>query len=219
MLTPYPLEPPPPLPPFDGPWEGSDAPLLPGRRVRLEGERRAFGAGIGIGTIRCGGGVATRELIALEEPCVLWEGRAEGEISLDAALRFPDPDARVERSGDGTRLWLGGPATRSELLVGALGGTVEVVEGPSGPHLRARGNGALRLIVIAAEDEADRGRTLRTLARKGLAGLRAQRLRHAEQIDALALRTTGRDPGRDADLRALAHRLDAELTAVGGRYL
>ena len=140
----------------------------------------------------------------------MWEGAGSG-VDVAAELFFAAPDLRVERSEDGARLWIAAPGTRAELLVGAVGGTLAVEERAGRPHLVGRGAGVLRLVVIGADDEADRDRTLRALARKGIAGLQAQRLRHASQLDALALRLSSPDAARGAALRAAAHAADAEL--------
>ena len=213
MLTPYPLEPPPLLPPLDGPWEGPDAPLLPGRRARIDGPALLVGEGLGVRTLHAPAGALERRLLAHEDPCFIWEVESPGAFELSAELVFPGTEAHLERSEDRTRLWLAGPPTRSELIVGVLGGTLDAVEAGQGIRLRCQGNGRLRMVVIGATDEEDRERTLRALVRKGFAGIRAQRSRHAAQLDALALRLRTPESQRDDALRLLAHRLDAELRA------
>ena len=218
MLTPYPLEPPPLLPPLDGPWEGPDAPLLPGRRARVDGPAFLVGEGLGVRALTAPAGAEERRLLAHEDPSFIWEVRSPGAFELSAELVFPGTEAHVERSEDRTRLWLAGPPTRAELIVGVLGGTLDAVDAGQGIRLVCRGNERLRVVVVGATDEADRELTLRALARKGFEGIRAQRSRHAAQLDALALRLRTAEPERDEAVRALAHRLDAELRAgPGGR--
>ena len=219
MLRPYPLEPPPLLPPLDGPWEGPDAPLLSGRRARVEGTGVQVGTGLGVGEIVVREVTAERRFLALEEPVVLWEWDGPGAVTVEMTLVLPAGDLRYERSEDGTRLWIGATAASRELLIGAIGGTLDASERAGAVRLDARGERRLRLVVVGAEDEEDRERTLRALARKGFAGLQAQRRRHTAQLDGLAVRSRTPDPSRDAALAAEVHRLDASLRqGPGGHF-
>lgn len=214
MLTPYPLEPPPPLPPLDEPWEGDDPPLRSGRRLRIVGEGR-FAFGPGGSFERMGRATAgERWCVALEEPCLLWEGAG----TLRGALRVDDDDLHVEQAADGTTIWIAGETARREFLIGCRGGTLEVVEIPGGVQVVATGPGVVRLIVVAADDEADRDRTLRTLARKGLPGLRTQRVQHAERVAGYGARLVTPDVERNVAFAALLHDTDARLIEkAGGR--
>lgn len=164
-------------------------------------------------------GTTLRRLLALDDPCLICEARAEGDLVLDVPIHFPVPDLRVERSDDGTRLWLGGPGTRAELLVGTIGGRLDLRDAGGGAHLSVRGTGRVRVVMVGADDEVDRERTLRALARKGFEGLLAQRSRHASQLEALALRMRSPDRALDSALAELAQRSDAELRAVGDGHL
>lgn len=185
----------------------------------MEGGAFLLGPGLGVRDLAVAPARPDRRLLSVDEPCLVWEGTGAGATELRAEVCFPVPDLRIERSEDGARLWIAAPGTTAELLVGAVGGTVSVEEIDGRPHLVGRGAGSLRLVVIGADDEADRERTLRALARKGIAGLAAQRRRHASQLEALALRLRSPDASRDAALLALVHAADAELHQRSGGHL
>lgn len=218
MLTPYPLEPPPPLPPLDEPWEGDDPPLRSGRRVRVESlVRFAFGPGVSFER-EAGPVIDERTLVALEEPCLIRQGDAPGLVSLVGTLRVDDPALHIERAPDGRTVWITGERSRREFLFGCPGGRLEVVETDGGVRVEANGSDSVRMILVAAEDEGDRDRTLRALARKGFAGLLTQRRQHATRVDGYGTALVTPDAARNAAFAELKQELDARLEeSAGGR--
>lgn len=214
MLVPYPLEPPPRLPPLDEPWEGADAPLLSGRRARVRTDGAIDLAGVATITGPAGG-AEERRFLALEEPCFVWQHAGSGTVRAGFTLRLRGTDAHFERSQDGTALWLTGEAHAAELLIACRGGTLELIEA-EGLRLAVEGSGPVRLIFVAADDEGDRERTLRALARKGFAGLRTQRQQHRTRLDGIGTRLTTPDPVQNAAFDALAPALDARLIELAG---
>ena len=133
------------------------------------------------------GGLEERWLTALDLPLFFWEleSAAGGPVKLEGALA----------DGWASAAWShGGEARDAGLRFENAGGKVLVVNSdlrgatllrlPSaGPQrIAATAPGHLRLAIIAAEDAADLHRTLDLLARRGFAGLRAQRAQHARLI-------------------------------------
>lgn len=219
MLREYPLESPPALPPLDDEWAGAPDPVRPGRRVRPTDGGFDLGGGLTLTDIATGA-AAERTLCALEEPCVVWEGTAAGEVTFSAHLHFPDAELHVERSADGDRILLSAGHGPQELLIGALGGILELTERDGVVTLGARGPGRLRLVFLSAFDEADRERTLRALARKGVKGLVDQRRRHTEQVAALGVGLTTPVSSDGEGIEALKQELDGHLReSVGGRRI
>jgi hypothetical protein len=186
VLREYPLESPPALPPLDDEWAGAPVPVRGGRRVRPREGGFDLGDGVALTELEVSA-TSERWLCALEEPCVVWEGTGPGEVTFSARLRLPDSELHVERAKEGDRFLLTADQSRTELLVGAVGGAVQVEERDGALQLTARATGRLRLVLLSAHDEADRERTLRALARKGVKGLVDQRHRHAEQLAALGV--------------------------------
>jgi hypothetical protein len=193
VLREYPLESPPALPPLDDEWAGAPVPVRGGRRVRPRADGVALGDGLALVGLEHTAGT-DRWLYAVEEPCVVWEGTGPGAVTFSARLRFPDQELHLERSKEGDRLLLTADQSRTEFLVGAIGGTVRVEERDGALILSAVGSGRLRLVFVPAHDEADRERTLRALARKGVKGLVDQRRRHAEQLAALGVELSTPEP-------------------------
>ena len=172
MLKQYSLEPPPPVPPLDGTWEGATS-FRPGRRARIGAGSVTFPGSVALSELAVTGG-SERRFCALEEPCLLWEGTGTGALSLECVIALPTADLHFERSPDGARLWLGAGSTMAECLVDCIGGVATLTESGAGVRLRVEGRERLRVAIIGVDDENDRGRVLRTLARKGFAGLQAQ---------------------------------------------
>ena len=219
MLRPSPLEPPPPLPPLDGDWEGPEVPVVPGRRARLEGETVWFGGGLRVQAmhVRSGHG---RWLVAREEPCLVWELQGDGSVAGSLDLSLGEGEIHVERAEDGSTFWLGGSTDRSEFLVGVTGGRGQVTDLPDGARVEVEGPGRLRVLVVGASDEADRDRTLRAIARKGLSGLQAQWRRHFAQLEALRIQLRSPEAERDETLRALAEGEESAVAELpGGRCI
>lgn len=200
MLIPYPLEPPPALPPLDDAWEAPGADLDSGRRGRRFPEQVVFYEGPTLKRLDLLGPLEVRDrrIVALEEPLFVWDVETEGPVTMTAELAFEDERVRYERAADGASLWLGGEASREELLIACYGGTVEAYDEGGTLRLRAVGRDRMRLIVVAAWSEEDRDRTLRALARKGVAGVVAQQVRHNEMVAKLGVRVTTPDPDIDA---------------------
>lgn len=219
MLRPYPLEPPPPLPPLDGDWEGPEVAVVSGRRARLDGEAVRFGGALRLEDLGAWDVAHDRKLLALEEPIFLWEVAGPAALRIEGTLIVGAGDLHAERSGDGTRLWIGSEGDRAEFLVGVDRGTLEAHETARGVRLVATGERKLRLIVIGSAGESDRDRTLRSLSRKGLSGLIAQRQQHLAQIEGLRLRWHSPDPATDAGMARMAVGLDLaiEETSDGRR--
>lgn len=203
MLRPYPLEPPPPLPPLDGDWEGAEVPVVSGRRARLDGGRVAFGGALRVHRMQVGSGHG-RWLVGREEPCFVWEIHGEGRVAGSVELILGEGEFHVERSEDGATFWFGGAADRSETLLGVTGGRGTVTELSDGARIEVEGSGRLRVLVVGASDATDRDRALRSIARKGLGGLQAQWRRHFAQLEALRIRIGTPEADRDASLRTLA---------------
>jgi hypothetical protein len=72
-------------------------------------------------------------------------------------------------------------------------------------------------VIIGADDEKARGRVLRTLARKGFAGLQAQWRHHDEQIAALRLTVRTPDGAADRLVVDAIGAVDASIMEEGGR--
>jgi hypothetical protein len=215
MLKPYPLETPPPLPPFDGEWrEGGGAAW--GRRVRPDGAGYRFPGAAALSDLRATGG-RERRVAALEEPCLIWEVDGPGALELSGLIDLGGLDLRFERAPDGDRLWLGTESGTAECLVGALGGSLALEAEAGGARLTARGTGAVRLLILASSSAEDRDRSLRILARRGFGGLQEQRARHAEQLRGLALSAVTPDEAGDRALAGAIIGLDAELVEEEGR--
>ena len=212
MLTPYPLEPPPPLPPLDDPWEAPAFALQSGRRGGWDGDRVWFAEGPDLEGLAVLGPLELRDrrVVALEEPLFVWEVAAQGDLQLTCSVAFEADRVHYERAADGSRLWLGGELPPDELLVSCYGGVLEVTEEGGKIRLRARGRDRVRLVMVAAWDEADRDRTLRALQRKGVGGVVAQYVRHAEMIEALGAKLTTPDP--EVNRRFAHDKLDLDCT-------
>ena len=223
MLKRYTLEPPPLLPPLDDGWEDGGRALAAGRRtIREEKEVHFFDLPtLDDLSVLGSPALSDRRLVALEEPLFVWEVTAEGDLLLSCEVEFRSRAVRYERADDGTRLWLGSEDGKEELLVSCYGGKVEAREEKGVIRLRATGRDRVRLAVVAAWDEADRERTLRALARKGVAGVAAQYVRHLGMIEALGARITTPEPGSVERVERLKAEFDAVLieTADGHRRL
>jgi len=215
MLKPYPLESPPPLPPFDGEWREGGAASW-GRRVRPTDGGFDFPGAATLSALQATGGSA-RQLAALEEPCLFWEVRGPAALALSCHIDLGTADLRFEQNADGDRLWLGAESHPAECLVGCLGGRLSVEAEGNGVRLTAEGEGRVRLLILASTSEEDRDRSLRILARRGFGGVQDQRRRHAEQLRGLALATTTPEEGADRGLAERIAALDAAIVEEGGR--
>ena len=214
MLIPYPLEPPPALPPLDDAWEAPGADLDSGRRVRRADDQVEFHEGPGLEGLDVLGPLELRDrrIVALEEPLFVWDVETTGPLTLTAEVRFDTDEVHYERAADGGSLWLGAEVGEDQLLVACYGGTVEAREDREGTiRLEARGTDRVRLVVVGAWSEADRERTLRALARKGIAGVVAQQLRHNEMIEKLGVKVTTPDPDLNAQFEFDKLELESTL--------
>ena len=213
MLIPYPLEPPPPLPPLDDPWETPETPLVTGRRVWTGDDRVDFNEGPSLEGLAVLGPLELRDrrVVALEEPLFVWEVEADGPVQLMAEVAFGAERVRYERTEDGSRLWLGSEDPTDELLISCYGGTVDARDDGERLLLHATGQGRVRLVVVGAWSEADRDRTLRALMRKGVAGVVAQQVRHADMLARLGVQVM--TPGGEGDqaIEDAKRELDALL--------
>jgi hypothetical protein len=196
VLIPYPLEPPPALPPLDDPWDSAEADLDSGRRGRYYPGTVLFHEGPTLDALDLLGPLEVRDrrIMALEEPLFVWDVEATGPLRMTAAVRFAEARIRYERAVDGASLWLGAETGTDELIVRCYGGTVEAVEEGDVIRLTALGQDRMRLVVVAAWGEEDRSRTLRSLARKGIPGVVAQQVRHNEMLAQLGVKVTTPDP-------------------------
>ncbi|MBW8771872.1 MAG: hypothetical protein JF590_01040, partial [Gemmatimonadetes bacterium] len=160
-------------------------------------------------------------LVALEEPLFVWEVDGAGPVQLMADLRFRAERVHYERAEDGSRVWLGAESPADELLVTCYGGTLEVRDAGDRLRLHASGSGRVRLVIVASWSEEDRDRTLRGLARKGIAGVVAQQVRHGQMLAALGVKVT--TPDRDEDQQVERDKREFESTLherrAGGRIL
>ena len=224
MLIPYPLEPPPPLPPLDDPWEaapGSD--LTTGRRARQGGERVEFYEGVTLERLAVLGPLQLRDrrLVALEEPLFVWEVVCSGPLQLMADVRFRAERVHYERAEDGSRLWLGGESPSDELLVTCYGGTIEAREEGGRLRLFVGGQDRVRVAVVGAWSEEDRDQTLRGLARKGVAGVVTQQIRHNQMLSSIGVKVSTPDPDEDLQVEFDKLEFDSWLheRRGGGRIL
>lgn len=223
MLVPYPLEPPPTLPPLDDAWEAPGADLDSGRRGRRFPERVVFYEGPTLRRLELLGPLEVRDrrIMALEEPLFVWDVETAGPITMTADVVFDEARVRYERAADGTSLWLGGEVGTDELSIACYGGTVEAYGEGGTLRLRALGRDRLRLVVVAAWSEEDRDRTLRALARKGVAGVVAQQVRHNEMVAKLGVQVTTPDPDINAqhEFDKLEYESDLRERRSGHRLL
>ncbi len=162
-----------------------------------------------------------RRLVALEEPLFVWEVGSSGPLQLMADVRFRAEMVHYERTEDGSRLWLGGEPPSDELLVSCYGGVVEAREEGGRLRLFARGHDRLRLVVVGAWSEEDRDQTLRGLARKGVAGVVAQQVRHNAMLSSIGVKVSTPDPDEDLQVEFDKLEWDSCLHARrgGGRIL
>lgn len=161
-----------------------------------------------------------RWLVAREEPCLVWELQGDGGVAGSLDLSLGEGEIHVEHAEDGSTFWLGGSTDRSEFLVGVTGGRGQVTDLPDGARVEVEGPGRLRVLVVGASDEADRDRTLRAIARKGLSGLQAQWRRHFAQLEALRIQLRSPEAERDGTLRALAEGEESAVAELpGGRCI
>ena len=214
MLIPYPLEPPPALPPLDDAWEAPGADLDSGRRVRRTDDQVDFHEGPALERLDVLGPLELRDrrIVALEEALFVWDVATEGPLTLTAEVQFDTDDVHYERAADGTSLWLGAEVGEDQLLVACYGGSVEALEDQDGTiRLQARGTDHVRLVVVGAWSESDRERTLRALARKGIAGVVAQQVRHNEMVARLGVRVTTPDDDLNAQFELDKLELESSL--------
>jgi hypothetical protein len=211
VLTPYPLEPPPALPDLDGPWAGPDA--REGRRVAIGEATRevAFADGVTLVGCSASGGSAERRTVALEEPLFLWEMTGGEALTCRFGVEWPRRPMHLERAADGGRLWVALEGDPLELLVACWGGTLTAAEDDGRLRIAATGRARLRVAVLVARDEADRERTFRQLARKGVPGLAAQRAQHDRQREALGLLLEQPDAAQAAACRDAVAAADRGL--------
>ncbi len=215
MLRPYPLESPPPLPPFDGEWkEGVVA--SSGRRARPEGEGWGFPGSGAVSSLVATGGVE-RRFVALEEPCLFWEVSGAGELTLSCLLDLGVTDLRYERGAEGDRIWIGSESSSREFLVGCLGGVLSLEGDGAVTRLVARGRDRVRMLIVGCTGEPDRDQVTRILARKGLRGLQEQQERHAAQVAALSVHLLTPPGAEDRQVAEGIRALDAALVDQGGR--
>ncbi len=150
-------------------------------------------------TIRVGPHTVTeRWSTALELPVLIWDLEADSEVPIqldwvtDFRRMWPYPPGVYGDLGfdiePGThRAWLGAAFGSVQLVVSVIGGALRSVSDESrleSPAFRftCAGAGRLRVVLIAATDSVDLERTLRSLERKRLPGVREQRIQQAAQL-------------------------------------
>jgi len=134
---------------------------------------------------------------ALERPVIVWEIDAEPGVevhaswSVDLRRMWPYPagalgDLRWNLSDAGDRVWVGVSGGSEQLVFSVQNGRFlppgERQGLPPQLDLAIRGQGQVRIVVIAAVDSDDLAQSLHAVARKNLEGLQRQRAQHAEQV-------------------------------------
>ncbi|HSE27576.1 MAG TPA: GH116 family glycosyl hydrolase [Gemmatimonadales bacterium] len=173
------------------------------------------------------GGATVRERwhVPVELPALIWEveGAAGQSLAFTVDLRraWPAPpgaggDLRFAVRPDGGAVWVcDGAGARA--LVAIEGGRLAVRAG-HGPAVEviARPGDAARIVAVAGVDEPDLARGLAGLARRGLAGLAAQRQQHAEQLRRHGTALRCPDDRLTTALEWAKVRMDAHLAGTPG---
>jgi hypothetical protein len=125
--------------------------------------------------------VEERWATALELPVAFWELDVPDTVAFEQTWRIAAAGCILATAIDSARraalVAAGDDGPRVVLALD--GGRLDPAESvPGGAALRIAGSGRVRLMLVAAAGEADLARTLDLVARKGFAGLRAQRLQH-----------------------------------------
>ncbi|HXE57850.1 MAG TPA: GH116 family glycosyl hydrolase [Gemmatimonadales bacterium] len=165
---------------------------------------------------------------ALEQPVLVWELEAAGlgvavEWTTDLRRMWPYPAGTYgalgwSRAEDGGRLWIGAAGGPVQALFQAIGGRLEVAEQVAGPGLRVRvaAGDRLRLVVIGATDTDDLQRTIAAVERRGMVGLRRQRMQHAARLGAHGTAIETPEPIVDRAFEWAKVRTDAFLAETPG---
>ena len=172
--------------------------------------------------------VVERCTMALEHPILHWEvDPGEGrpvllEWTTDLRRSWPYPpacggDLELTVAPDGRRAALRAAGDPFRVVVDIEGGTLEAAP-TDGPAVRmsVRAVGRCRVRVVGASDEADLDRTRQMLARRGFAGLRAQRADHARELATYATSIDVPDPGVVEAFEWAKARLDGLLAGTPG---
>lgn len=135
--------------------------------------------------------VVERWLVALEHPVLFWQVDPGAprpvllEWSVDLRRAWPYPaacggDLELSVAPSGRHAMLRAVGDPFRLIVDVEGGTLEAapLEGP-GVRFSVRAVGRCRVRLLGAADDADLERSRQMLARRGWAGLQAQREEHA----------------------------------------
>lgn len=167
---------------------------------------------VGAASVEWGaGGERSRVATALELPLLYLE--CEGG---SAAWRTQLAEPAVDAAPDGTRLLLRSTTTGERALFAVRSGRLAYERDGSGLHLTWRGDRRLVLVAIAAQDEADLGRSIDLLARRELNGLGRQRNQHAEQLHRGGVAVELPEP---ADARALVEWAKVHADARLGAWI
>lgn len=172
----------------------------------------------------------------LELPVVIGDfapsgpGRLEFGWTVDLRRMWPYPagafgDLRWSLSDAGDRLWVGASGGSVQAVYQLWGGTLAVAPARSAPaqlRVRLEAEGACRLVALGAVDSTDLASVLGRLGRKRLAGIQAQRARHADMLHQQATRLHTPEPELDLAFEWAKVRADsfvAETPGIGRSLL
>jgi len=175
-----------------------------------------------------GTAVVERWMVALEHPVIYWQvdPGAERPVFLewtvDLRRAWPYPaacggDLELSVAPDGRHASLCASGDPFRLIMDVEGGTLEAapVEGPA-VRFSVRAAGRCRVRLIGATDDADLDRSRQMLARRGFAGLRAQRADHARELATYATSIEVPEPGLVEAFEWAKVRMDGFLAGTPG---
>ncbi len=172
--------------------------------------------------------VTERWLVALEHPVLYWQvdpgARRSVLLEWTADLRraWPYPaacggDLELSVAPDGRSASLAASGDSFRVLIDVDGGTLEAapVDGPA-VRVTVRATGPCRVRLLGATDDADLERSRQMLARRGFAGVRAQRVDHARELATYATSIDLPVPGLVEEFEWAKVRMDALLAGTPG---
>lgn len=172
--------------------------------------------------------VTERWMVALEHPVIYWQVDPGArrpvllEWTTDLRRSWPYPagcggDLELSVAPDGRSAALAALGDPFRLLIDVDGGTLEAAP-RAGPAVRwsVRANGPCRVRLLGASDDADLDRSRQMLARRGFAGIRAQRVDHARELASYATSIDLPEPGVVEEFERGKVRMDALLAGTPG---